>query len=311
MKLSVIVCTRNRAHAIIACLDSIAQSLARVSPINAEIVVVNNGSQDNTASLLREWTNVCPFTVNLQFEPCKGTAKARNLGLRTAKGELLIWIDDDCRMDEDHISAALRHDASDNKLVLRGGRVELGDPTDLPITIKTDFNASRWSRDTHYARNANLFDRVHGCMMIIWCNTTMRRGIVERVGFFDERFGPGTSVRSAEDQDYILRAYLAGITVEYVPDMRVFHCHGRKLVYDGKALMRDYMIGHGALYAKYLFKYPDLCRPFYWDIKNLIHEIGSGSNTFWPDVGFSHKDKLIYNILGAAKFFAVSMRRSP
>jgi GT2 family glycosyltransferase len=138
----------------------------------------------------------------------------------------------------------------------------------------------------------------------------MRRGIVERIGFFDERFGPGTSVRAAEDHDYILRAYLAGITIEYVPDMLVFHYHGRKLVSDGKKLLRNYTTGYGALYAKYLFKYPDVCRPFYWDIKNSMNEITSGSNTFLPDIGFSHKEKLVYSILGAIKFFAVSMRRS-
>ena len=48
MKLSVIVATRNRAHAIRPCLDSIATAFAKAAPLDAEIVVVNNGSSDNT-----------------------------------------------------------------------------------------------------------------------------------------------------------------------------------------------------------------------------------------------------------------------
>jgi glycosyltransferase involved in cell wall biosynthesis len=42
MKLSVIIATRNRAHAIAGCLDSVAASLANASLLDAEIVVVDN-----------------------------------------------------------------------------------------------------------------------------------------------------------------------------------------------------------------------------------------------------------------------------
>ena len=48
MKLSVIVATRNRGHAITPCLDSIAASIAHAAPLDAEIVVIDNGSTDNT-----------------------------------------------------------------------------------------------------------------------------------------------------------------------------------------------------------------------------------------------------------------------
>ena len=41
MKVSVIVCTFNRSHAIIKCMDSIAESLAAAAPVEAEIVVVD------------------------------------------------------------------------------------------------------------------------------------------------------------------------------------------------------------------------------------------------------------------------------
>jgi glycosyltransferase involved in cell wall biosynthesis len=54
MKLSVIVSTRNRAHAIVGCLDSIAASLAKAAPLDAEIVVVDNGSQDATSRIVEQ-----------------------------------------------------------------------------------------------------------------------------------------------------------------------------------------------------------------------------------------------------------------
>ena len=132
---------------------------------------------------------------------------------------------------------------------------------------------------------------------------TMRRALVDRLGPFDARFGPGSNIIPAgADTDYIFRAYLANISLEYVPDMIVFHYHGRKQPSVGKQLMRGYFIANGALYAKYFFAHPNLCRPFYWDIKNAIREILSGTNTFLPAIDFSHKDKVACAMRGALRY---------
>jgi len=287
MKLSVIVATRNRDHAIAGCLDSIATSLANASPLNAEIVVVDNGSEDDTSAIVNAWAGACPFPVRLVSEPKAGLSRAHNRALETARGELLAITDDDCRVSKEYVSQLLSYDASDGtELVFRGGRIELGDPSDLPLTIKTTPTRSRWNRRMNSARHENLGDCFAGC------NMTMRRAVVEQLGPFDERFGPGSVVGSGGDVDYVLRAYLANITIEYVPDMTVFHYHGRKLQSVGHQFMQRYMIGSGGLYAKFIFKDPNLCRPVYWDIKNALKEILSGTNTFLPALGFSHRDKL-------------------
>jgi GT2 family glycosyltransferase len=131
----------------------------------------------------------------------------------------------------------------------------------------------------------------------------MRRVLLERLGPYDENFGPGSVIGSGDDTDYIFRVYLSGATIEYVPDMAVFHHHGRKTVAAGYALWRKYMIGSGALYAKYIFRHPNLCRQFYWDLKAAAKEVISGSNTFRPEIGFSHRDKVIYAVGGAFRYF--------
>ena len=70
--------------------------------------------------------------------------------------------------------------------------------------------------------------------------------------------------------------------------------------------MRSYSLGAGALYAKYFFKHPNLCRPVWWDVKAAIKEILSGSNTFFPVVGFSQKHKATYVVTGAVRYFLTS-----
>jgi GT2 family glycosyltransferase len=297
MKLSVVISTRNRAHAIVECLDSVAAALANAAPLDAEIVVVDNGSTDNTAARIKAWENACTIPVQLLSEPRPGLARAHNRALRAARGDLFAFTDDDCQLSKDYVNQLLRHDAADTDLVLRGGRIELGDATDLPLTINTGNYLIRWSRKKNSARHECLSGRINGC------NMTMRRALVERVGPFDEDFGPGGRFISGGDTDYIYRAYLADATLEYVPDMTVFHYHGRKTREDGKKLLRSYMKGNGALSARYLFKHPNLCRPFYWDCKNALREIITGTNTCLPNIGFSHKDKVACSIQGAATYF--------
>jgi GT2 family glycosyltransferase len=70
--------------------------------------------------------------------------------------------------------------------------------------------------------------------LCLGCNMTMRRAVIERLGFFDENFGPGSELTSGEDLDYIYRAYIADITVEYVPDMIVSHFHSYRSQSEGR-----------------------------------------------------------------------------
>jgi glycosyltransferase involved in cell wall biosynthesis len=298
LKLSVIVCTQNRAHAIIGCLESIAQAMSVASPLDAEIVVVDNASEDDTSTVVKRWGDSCAFPVRLLFEPKKGLAVARNCGIDGAQGDLLVFTDDDCRLSPEYVIDLLRHDAMDRGLVLRGGRVELGEATDLPLTIKTSRDLTRWHRSTNAARHENLGN------CIVGCNMAMRRAVVERIGPFDGHFS-GTHIRAGEDVDYVLRAYLANITIEYVPDMMVFHYHGRKLPADGKKLLRNYAIGTGALYAKFFFKDPNLCRQFFWDIKTSIKEIISGKSNSFPEVNFARHTWLAYCVLGTIWYIFV------
>jgi glycosyltransferase involved in cell wall biosynthesis len=305
MRLSVLVATRNRAHAITPCLDSIAAAFTNAGSVDDEIVVVDNGSTDDTAAVLKAWANASGVCVKLLHEPRQGKARALNRALRAAQGEMLAFTDDDCRLSEDYVNDLLRHNAGDAELVLRGGRIELGDPTDLPLTINVDPTLQRWQRRMNSARYECFRGRISGC------NMTMRRALADRLGPFDEDFGPGSAIGAGEDADYIYRAYLAGATLEYVPDMKVFHHHGRKTADEGKKLFRGYMIAAGALYARYLFKHPNLCRPFYWDCRNAIGEIVTGANTFLPNIAFSHRDSVACSVRGAVRYVFIRKEHAP
>jgi glycosyltransferase involved in cell wall biosynthesis len=92
--LSVIVPVWNDESRIGQCIDA----LKRQSLDSAlfEIIVVDNGSTDSTATVVSRYTNVV-----LLYEPQPGSYAARNTGLRHARGEYVAFTDSDCVPEED------------------------------------------------------------------------------------------------------------------------------------------------------------------------------------------------------------------
>ena len=265
---SIVVCTRNRVHSLGPMLHSIGQAAtfaaARAPAPSVELVVVDNGSTDGTGELVERWAASAALPVLLVREARPGLARSRNVGVGASQGRIVVFTDDDCRVAEDYVVELLRLDAAAEGPTLWGGRVELGDPTDLPFTIKTDTAAATYDG----ARHPGGF--LHGC------NMALARSTFDAIGPFDERFGAGAPLASAEDTDYLYRAYLAGVAVRYVPNLVVHHFHGRKDLADIVRLSRIYAVGNGALYLKHV-RHWNLFRNFVWDVKGSVRELRGGA----------------------------------
>lgn len=256
LSVSIIICTKDRIDSLMACLASVVTALDRASPLAAEIIVIDNNSQDDTAEQVTRFSQNCPYPVILGKERKRGQAAARNSGMRLSKGDILIFTDDDCRLSQDHITQALAHFMTDKEPVLRGGRVSLGHPEDIPLTVQLCPHIIQWH--IHIKGWSHL-----GGGVIPGCNMAMPRTLIERVGFFDERMGAGTNIPAGEDSDYILRAYQNGFLIEYVPDMEVAHHHGRKTLEEGRRLIKNYAIAAGAVLMKHGLRHPNIVRKYF------------------------------------------------
>lgn len=93
--ISVVIPTYNHAKTITACLDS----LRRQSYIDWEAVVVNDGSADDTATVMQQYLNgISTKQISYQEIPHSGAPVARNHGAKLCKGEEIIFVDADVIM---------------------------------------------------------------------------------------------------------------------------------------------------------------------------------------------------------------------
>jgi len=94
---SIILCSRNRAHRVDACLKAISE-LSYPSD-RWELVFVDNASMDDTSETFRRCAKKYMMSAEYVFEATPGLSRARNAGLAVARNEIIVFTDDDCYVD--------------------------------------------------------------------------------------------------------------------------------------------------------------------------------------------------------------------
>lgn len=100
--LSVLICTWNNADRLGITLSAL-DNLSYPSGVSYEIIVVDNNSDDNTASVLRNWST--PANHHHLHEPRQGKSFALNTALSRSTGNLILFLDDDVEPSSDLVLA--------------------------------------------------------------------------------------------------------------------------------------------------------------------------------------------------------------
>ena len=173
--LSVIVCTRNRADELAGCLPELSRQ-ARELP-DVEVVVVDNGSTDNTRQVVEEMAAEHRIALRHVYEGKPGLCRARNRGRAEARGSVLAYIDDDevvgpgwVRGVRDHFRTG-KSDCLAGKIAVKvHGELPLGFTQDLLwIFGETHFGEEaralkfpQHPQGGNFAITTEVFDRVGG-----------------------------------------------------------------------------------------------------------------------------------------------------
>ena len=233
--ISLIICTRNREKF----LDPFLMALANIQCEDSyEIVIVDNGSTDETLHKLEDARSrfQCPYKI--VHEPRAGTGIARNAGVAKSSGKLIAFTDDDCYVPHDFLTEIVAAFADENIGYITG-MISLHDPSDISETT----NESQ-IRESYPPYSFIRTGQVQGA------NMAFRRRALAEAGGFDPAFGAGTPF-PCEDCDAAARVALKGWAGAYVPEVVVSHHHRRKEA-ARESLLRGYDRGRGAYHTKLL-----------------------------------------------------------
>lgn len=262
--ISVVVCTRDRARRLAACLDHLARARGACGRAS-EIIVVDNGSQDDTRDVVSAHAESLPIRYVLEAQP--GLSMARNRGIAAARGALVAFTDDDCNVDRDWMQAIVDAFASRPKLAILGGMVAPASGEDEAVSLRT------------HAQTKDVLSADAILATMSGCNMAFRRDVFERVGGFDPAFGKGRRIGSAEDLDLMYRALRRGLSIVYLPHVVVRHAHGRDSEVAVAEVKREYVRGRGAFYWKFITD-REVARMAYWEIAGLLSRRRRGAEAW-------------------------------
>jgi len=224
MYLSVIVPTYNRERMLCNAIDSIInQSLSKD---NYEILVIDNNSSDDTKNIVNKYVKE---TSNLKylFEPIPGLLSGRHKGAKEAKGNILVFTDDDVIADNDWLKA-IAETFKDTSVKIVGGR-------NLPIfeTEPPGWINNIWQKKkdgNSYCGHLSLLDLQDKCKIIdisfVWgLNLSIRKETLLLLNGFHPDAYPWELRQYRGDGETGLgyKAKILGINAIYQPKALIYH----------------------------------------------------------------------------------------
>jgi cellulose synthase/poly-beta-1,6-N-acetylglucosamine synthase-like glycosyltransferase len=265
-RISVIVCTYNGQRTIRECLEG----LLRLRYPDYEVIVVNDGSKDKTAAIVREYDVRRISTEN------RGLSAARNVGLSAATGEIVAYIDDDACPDPDwllYLASAFRN--SDYAAI---GGPNIPFPNDGFVA---NCVAHAPGGPTHILISDTEAEHIPGC------NMAFRRSCLEAVGGFDPQFRI-----AGDDVDLCWRLQKRGWKLGLAHSATVWH-HCRSSVKTYLKQQWNYGVAEALLQKKWPEKYSASGHPM-WCGRIYSPGLTRGLNSL--------RSRIHYGVWGSASF---------
>ena len=240
--------THNRARTLRETLDSL-KAIAIPDGAAIECVVIDNASTDETPRIVEEMANSAPpFLIRGVREPRQGSSFARNRAVDEARGDFIVFLDDDATADREWLRAmlsALENRGLDAACGLVLPRWSMPPPPWLGprlwVKLAVHDRAAIGSAPTDENEVlGNYFS----------ANVGFRRSAFERFGRFREDLGVvGKNPMSGEDTELFARIITRGGKMGFVPDAIVHHLIGPERMTAEYLRRKSFAFGFGSAIA--------------------------------------------------------------
>jgi glycosyltransferase involved in cell wall biosynthesis len=210
---TVVIASQDRPEELRQCLNSVLRSVTSED----EVIVVDSASADPDAVSAVAST----AGVRLIRSERAGSARARNIGVRHSRGEIVAFTDDDARVDPGWLDALVDGFSNPSVGAVVGPVFEIGSNPPVLLLNFAYFDAAT-DAVTFNRMQDDWFARVRFGAIGSGANLAVRRNVFERQGLFRESLGRGAPIGG--DENYFLLTIIEGEeTVVNEPSARVYH----------------------------------------------------------------------------------------
>jgi len=297
MEISVIISTYNGASK----LPVILESLENQSKKDFELVIVVDGSTDETMDVLKDWQKRFA-NLRVIYRENGGRAAVRNTGAKNATGELLLFFDDDLVVDRKCVEQHLQyHDATDHKNIFLGEVIDAATETqdNRAFLLYKKHLAAKWNKGLYRADRKITDNSFYGDSYIAGANFSLTKKLYEFLGGLDE------SLNRVEDFEFGIRAKAQNIKIVLgYAYAAVIHRDGdndfKKWVKKVRITEENFAIA----YAKDPVKFR-LLAPLRASVKNVFIKMVLRSFANHVSYNFMVSDSRLKNILPKALLYRV------
>lgn len=215
-QVSIIIPVYNALPMTQMCLESIYRETRE---IDFEVIVVDNGSRDGTARWLRAAQQRFPRLRVVRLKKNLGFSRAVNIGLQCSKGAFIVILNNDTLVSTGWLDKMLSIMHTDptvgivspvTNYVGEGAQID-----ERAVHVRPDPAAVSQYAKSIAGRNEVSYEP---CRLVFFC-VLIRRELINRIGFLDEGYKMG----NFEDDDYCLRARMAGYRLAIARNAFVYH----------------------------------------------------------------------------------------
>jgi cellulose synthase/poly-beta-1,6-N-acetylglucosamine synthase-like glycosyltransferase len=208
--ISAIVPVFNAEKTINSCLTSL---LNQDFNGKYEIILVDDGSADNTLQIIKGFLKKYKKKIRLMRQAHKGPATARNLGIKYARGDIILFTDSDCIVEKNWIT----------QMIAPLKKEEISGVQGAYKTKQKEIIAKFCQLEIE-----ERYEKMKKSQYIDFIGTysaAYRKKIFQKIGGFNEEY----KIASGEDMDFSFKAAKAGYKLVFNPDAVVYHHHPSNL----------------------------------------------------------------------------------
>lgn len=226
--ISVVIPTHNRADLLPRAINSVLNQ----TYIDFEIIVVSDGSTDNTSEIVNGFTKADDRVKFIEYAPAKGGNVARNTGIDAAKGEYIAFLDDDDEWLPEKLQKQIEIVEADEKIGLVYTGVHI-----IYVNEKVEYNSL--SKEAGDLSKRILIDNCVGTTSTV----LLRKSVLEKSGIFDVELG------ALQDFDLWIRVCQhSNVGVVSEPMINYYNYLGKKQV---SAVTKKYIDAFAYINEKY------------------------------------------------------------